>query len=239
MLLGTRTIGRVDWTGKKRAASDAERARLELAGRLRGHGIRDQRVLDALAAVPREHFVDEQYRPVAYRNSPLPIGQGQTISQPFVVAFMLQELQLRGDERVLEIGTGSGYQTALLARLVAWVISVELLPMLAERADRLLDGLGYQNVEVHVANGSLGWPAGAPYDAIVVSAAAPEVPQRLLDQLGEGGRLAIPVGSLETQVLTIVRRRGDRFERQTRGEVRFVPLVGEQGWGASRSERSR
>jgi protein-L-isoaspartate(D-aspartate) O-methyltransferase len=188
-------------------------------------------VLAAVGAVPREAFVAPELRHLAYRNAPLPIGEQQTISQPFVVAFMLQELQLGGDEKVLEIGTGSGYQTAILARLARRVVSIERIEILAEQATEVLEHLGIDNCEVHVANGSLGWPEQAPYDAIVVSAASPDVPDALTAQLAEGGRLILPVGSLTAQELMLVRRRGGQLHRENRGPVRFVPLIGEEGWG--------
>jgi protein-L-isoaspartate(D-aspartate) O-methyltransferase len=190
-------------------------------------------VLAAVGAVPREAFVAPELRHLAYRNAPLPIGEQQTISQPFVVAFMLQELQLSGDEKVLEIGTGSGYQTAILARLARRVVSIERIEVLAERATVVLGQLGIENCEVHVANGSLGWPEQAPYDAIVVSAASPDVPDALSAQLAEGGRLILPVGSLTAQELMLVRRRGGQLHRENRGPVRFVPLIGEEGWGGA------
>ncbi len=167
---------------------------------------------------------------------PLPIGAGQTISQPLIVGLMTQALALRGSERVLEIGTGSGYQAAVLSRLAAHVVSVERLAPLAERARRILARLGYHNVEVHVGNGSLGWPQGAPYDAIIVTAGAPHVPPALLGQLADGGRLVIPVGSRTMQDLLLVTRAGATTHTQNLGPVRFVPLIGEQGWPDERPE---
>jgi protein-L-isoaspartate(D-aspartate) O-methyltransferase len=190
----------------------------------------DPRVIDALMAVPREAFIPAEHRPSAYANVPLPIGEGQTISQPLVVGLMTQALRLSGRERVLEVGTGSGYQAAVLSRLAARIVSVERIPALAERAQRVLHRLGCGNVEVHVSNGSLGWPSAAPYDAIVVTAAAPAVPAALVDQLGEGGRLVVPVGGRAGQYLALVIRRGGRTDTQTLGPVRFVPLLGEGGW---------
>jgi protein-L-isoaspartate(D-aspartate) O-methyltransferase len=204
--------------------------RQRLIAELRREGVHDERVIAALRAVPRELFVPPRHRDQAYRNIPLPIGEGQTISQPLVVGLMSQALALRGSERILEVGTGSGYQAAVLCRLAAHIVTVERLPDLASRARALLQRLGCQNVEVHVSNGSLGWPAGAPYDAIVVTAGAPEVPAALVQQLGEHGRLVIPVGDRTSQDLLRVTRRGPGTATENLGPVRFVPLVGEQGW---------
>ena len=205
--------------------------RERLLAELRREGVHDPRVLDALRAVPREAFVPPEHREEAYRNVPLPIGGGQTISQPLVVGLMTQALGLGGWERVLEVGTGSGYQAAVLCRLAAYVVSVERLPELAARAQGALARLGCQNIEVHVRNGSLGWLAGAPYDAIIVTAGAPEVPAPLVQQLTDGGRLVIPVGSRTHQDLLRVTRAGADTRTENLGPVRFVPLIGEQGWG--------
>jgi protein-L-isoaspartate(D-aspartate) O-methyltransferase len=210
--------------------------RQRLIAQLRREGIRDERVLDAIRAVPREAFVPDEYREQAYDNIPLPIGAGQTISQPLVVALMTQALSLRGDERVLEVGTGSGYQAAVLSRLAARILSVERLPALAERARRTLDRLGCRNVEIHVSNGSLGWPAAAPYDGIIVTAAAPAVPTPLVEQLADSGRLVVPVGTRAAQELVVVTRRGTATETRRLGPVRFVPLVGEAGWQGDDAE---
>jgi protein-L-isoaspartate(D-aspartate) O-methyltransferase len=204
--------------------------RQRLIAELRRLGVHDERVLAALRAVPRELFVPPRHRDQAYRNIPLPIGEGQTISQPLVVGLMTQALALRGPERLLEVGTGSGYQAAVLSRLAAHIVTVERLPELAARASALLQRLGCQNVEVHVSNGSLGWPTGAPYDAIVVTAGAPQVPAALVRQLGADGRLVIPVGDRTSQDLLRVTRRGSGTATENLGPVRFVPLVGEQGW---------
>lgn len=204
--------------------------RQRLVEELKQEGIRDESVLAAVGSVAREEFVAPDLHDNAYRNSALPIGEGQTISQPFVVALMTQELALRGTEHILEVGTGSGYQTAILARLVRDVVSVERHPPLLERARRVLDALGYRNIELQVTNGSLGWPAAAPYDCIVVTAAAPDVPEPLLGQLASGGRLVIPVGSADEQDLVLVTRQGRQLRRQRLGPVRFVPLVGQAGW---------
>ncbi len=210
--------------------------RRRLLAELRREGVVDERVLAAIGAVPRELFVPPQHRAHAYRNAPLPIGAGQTISQPLVVALMTQALALTGPERVLEVGTGSGYQAAVLARLAQRVVSVERVPELAERARALLERLGCENVEVHVSNGTLGWPAGAPYDAIVVTAGAPAVPPPLIAQLADAGRLVIPVGDRTTQELVVVTRVGGSIQTQRLGPVRFVPLLGEQAWDASQED---
>ena len=204
--------------------------RRRLVEELRAEGIKDDRVLALIGRVPREQFLPASQRDLAYRNSALPIGQGQTISQPFVVALMTQELDLSGVERVVEIGTGSGYQTAILAEMSRHVVTVERHPPLLERAREILTSLGYRNVELHLTNGSLGWPAGAPYDRIIVTAAAPDVPEPLMDQLAADGRLVIPVGSASQQELLLVKRKGGQTERRKLGPVRFVPLVGKEGW---------
>lgn len=192
--------------------------------------INDRRVLDAMERVPRELFLDEQLRELAYENRPLPIGYGQTISQPLIVAMMTQALMLSGEERVLEVGTGSGYQAAILSLLAAHVVSVERIGPLAEHAAEALRAGGYGNVEVHVAGDEIGWPAGAPYDAIVVTAASPEVPLELLNQLATGGRLVIPVGSRELQELVRIVKTPTGAQRHNLGPCRFVPLVGRGAW---------
>ena len=192
--------------------------------------IKDPRVVEAIARVPREEFVPEEVRQSAYENMPLPIGYGQTISQPLIVAMMTEALRLKGSEKVLEIGTGSGYQTALLSRLAKHVVTVERIPPLAERAARVLSGLGHANVEVHEGGDVLGWPQGAPYDAIIVTAAAPEVPRELLDQLGSGGRLVIPVGGRELQELVRIVKTPEGALRHNLGPCRFVPLLGKSAW---------
>ncbi len=197
---------------------------------LAGRGIRDGRVLAAMRLVPRHLFVPAAERAQAYEDNPLPIGQGQTISQPYIVAYMLQALHLDGSEKVLEIGSGSGYQAALLGELVKEVHTVERYADLAVQAQRDLSQLDYQNVHVHNADGSIGLPDSAPYDAIIVAAGAPIVPQPLLDQLAPDGRLLLPVGEKGHQVLQLWTRHGDEFERDDLVPVAFVPLVGEYGW---------
>lgn len=194
--------------------------------------IGDKRVLDAIAQVPRDAFVPEPFQTSAYENIPLPIGYGQTISQPLIVGLMTQALLLTGTEKVLEIGTGSGYQTAILARLAGYVVSVERVGPLAERAREVLRRLGYENVEVHSGGDSLGWPTAAPFDAILVTAAAPEVPRELLDQLAMGGRLVIPVGARDLQELVRIVKTPEGALRHNLGPCRFVPLLGRGAWPA-------
>lgn len=209
----------------------AARRRQALVERLRRRGVGDARVLEAMAQVPRHLFVPEAFAAEAYEDRPLPIGEGQTISQPTMVAVMLGALRLEGAERVLEVGTGSGWEAALLSRLAAKVWTVELLAPLAERARAALRRLGCDNVEVVVGDGSLGWPAAAPYDAIVVAAGAPELPPPLLSQLADGGRLVAPVGrGLLGQSLVRVTRRGDASDYENLGACAFVPLRGTHGW---------
>jgi protein-L-isoaspartate(D-aspartate) O-methyltransferase len=193
---------------------------------LRQRGIRDGRVLQVMAEVPRHLFVPVAWRRYAYNDGPLPIGEGQTISQPYIVALMTENLLLTGEETVLEVGTGSGYQAAVLSRLARRVYSIEILPNLAETARVRLAELGYDNVTVIVGNGNYGWPQGGPYDAIIVTAAAPQVPQALLDQLAEGGRLVVPVSIRGVQHLLRLRKVGRNITQEDLGLVQFVPLVG-------------
>lgn len=195
-------------------------------------GVRDSHVLEAMRTVPREAFVPASWREQAYDDRPLPIDAGQTISQPYIVALMCEALQLTGDERVLEIGTGSGYAAAVLSRLAAQVDTVERIAELAEGAARVLSELNVSNVRVHCADGTLGWPDAAPFDAITVTAGGPVVPTALLAQLAPGGRLVMPVGSNRGwQDLVRVTRAGpDDFRTESLCEVAFVPLMGTQGW---------
>jgi protein-L-isoaspartate(D-aspartate) O-methyltransferase len=197
---------------------------------LQRKGVRDLAVLRAVRMVPRHLFVPESVRHRAYDDAALPIGSGQTISQPFVQARYLELIGLTGREKVLEIGTGSGYQTALLALLASMVFSVERVPHLAQSARTALATAGIRNVTVLVGDGTLGWRPFAPYDAILVSAASPEVPAPLVEQLAVGGRMVIPLGDKEAQTLTLVERLEDRIRSSTIGDVRFVPLVGEFGF---------
>ncbi len=193
-------------------------------------GITSPAVLCAFLEVPRHLFVPKSQQAYSYQDSPLPIGLGQTISQPYIAAYMTDLLQLTGVDRVLEIGTGSGYQAAILGILADQVHTIERHPSLADNADRLLQSLGYKNVHVHEGDGTQGLPEYGPYKAIMVTAAAPDVPSPLLDQLGEGGRLVMPVGGRGGQVLLLYVREGDEFHRQDLTPVAFVPLIGEYGW---------
>ena len=208
---------------------DLEQARQTLLKYL-DREIADNRVVDAMRRVPREAFVSKEQYHAAYDDRPLSIGFGQTISQPFIVALMVQALELRGDEKVLELGTGSGYEAAILAELAQKVVTVECIPELAESARQVLDKLGYSNIEVRMAGRTLGWPAGAPYDAIIVSAGAPTVPQALVEQLTWNGRLVIPVGSRWQQELLRVTKLRKGNEIENLGGCFFVPLIGEGAW---------
>jgi protein-L-isoaspartate(D-aspartate) O-methyltransferase len=195
---------------------------------LRARGITDERVLEAMARVPRHEFAPPRYREQAYEDHPLPIGEGQTISQPYIVAIMLEALCLTPADRVLEVGTGSGYVTALLAELTADVISVERHRALADSANEVLSRLGYRNVTVIVGDGSRGFAEAAPYNAIIVSAAAPELPQQLIEQLAEDGRLIIPVGWEDSQQLQLIAKRNGQPRTSLRELCRFVPLISDR-----------
>jgi protein-L-isoaspartate(D-aspartate) O-methyltransferase len=208
---------------------DFAAARAQLIEHLR-YEVKDDKVLTAMLRVPRELFVSASYRQAAYEDRPLPIGQGQTISQPLIVAMMIEALELKGNEKVLEVGTGSGYQAAILAELAHWVVTVERHYELVEKARAVLDKLGYANIETHLAESRLGWPQGLPYDAIIVAAGAPRVPQVLLDQLASGGRLVVPVGSRYEQSLLKVVKQGDQTVTRDLGPCRWVPLIGEEAW---------
>jgi protein-L-isoaspartate(D-aspartate) O-methyltransferase len=205
--------------------------RVEMIERqLRRRGVHDSDALAAMAAVRREEFVPKEFRPRAYEDAPLPIGEGQTISQPYIVAAMTVALRLTGNERVLEIGTGCGYQAAILSRLVKIVFTIESRSALASSATARLERLGYENVHVHCGDGTMGLPELAPFDAILVAAGAPAVPEPLRAQLAEGGRMILPVGDAENQELLYLERRGNLFEARTLDACRFVPLIGHHGW---------
>lgn len=209
---------------------DFDRQRETLIKQLRKQKIHDEKVLGAISTVPREVFVPQDLVNHAYDNHALAIGSGQTISQPYIVALMTQALKLIGTERVLEIGTGSGYQAAILAQLCQAVYTVERLPELAERAEQTLSSLQIRNVAFRIGDGTLGWPEEAPFDRIIVTAAAPEAPPALLKQLASDGILVVPVGTPDYQVLTSFTKVGDRLKRESLCECRFVPLIGEEGW---------
>ncbi len=202
---------------------------------LTARGIKDARALAAFLKVPRHHFVPPESQGEAYADRPIPIGSGQTISQPYMVALMTELLRLRGHERVLEVGTGSGYQLAILSELALEVFSVERIPELAARAQQQLDALGYANIHVTTGNGSFGWPEHAPYEGIVVTAGTPRVPPPLVQQLDEGGRLVIPLGSQEAQTLMLIERHGQDLRTTEIASCVFVPLVGEYGWPSEES----
>lgn len=197
---------------------------------LMARGIHAPRVLAVMRKVPRHVFVEEALQAEAYYDSPIPIGEGQTISQPYMVALMTELLDLKGSEAILEIGTGSGYQTAILAELARQVYTVERLPGLTERARRVLTQLQYQNVEFCVGDGTLGWREHAPYDGIIVTAGAPTVPPALIAQLADGGKLVIPVGDQFSQVLSVLTRHGEHVDTTTACHCVFVKLIGKDGW---------
>jgi len=194
-------------------------------------GIKDRRVIETMLGVPRHLFLDEALWPQAYDDNPLPIGEKQTISQPYIVALMSEALQLNGTEKVLEIGTGSGYQCAILAELADQVYTVERIPSIAKRARKIFDQLKYSNVIIHIGDGTLGWKQHSPYDGIIVTAASPHPPKPLLEQLVKGGRLVIPLGDEFTQNLVVYTRQDkDDYTEESYGGCRFVKLIGQHGW---------
>jgi protein-L-isoaspartate(D-aspartate) O-methyltransferase len=197
---------------------------------LSSRGIQDERVLEAISRIPREAFVPEALRDRAYDDTPLPIGDGQTISQPYIVALMTQTLELHGDEKVLEIGTGSGYQAAVLAQICQKVFSIERSYSLSAHARKILEDLGYTNILLRVGDGTVGWAEFSPYDRIVVTAAAPSIPKTLSNQLKIGGMLIVPVGDRLQQELMVLRRTETDFTIQSAGPCVFVPLIGREGW---------
>lgn len=202
-------------------------------GQLVPRGIHDERVLNAFRKVPRHLFVPKENLINAYGDYPLPVGEGQTISQPYMVALMTQCLELKGDEKILEIGTGSGYQAAILAELAKVIYSVERIDILAERTKNILDTLGYTNVKIKVGDGTEGWDEFAPYEGIIVTAGAPFVPNPLLAQLAENGRMAIPIGDAFSQVLTLVEKKEGKITQKEICGCVFVPLIGKYGWKTS------
>ena len=219
------------WHFQNDVTSFAERRQRMVRDQIEARGIRDHRVLDAMNRVPREEFVPRDLQNEAYDDRPLPIGYGQTISQPFTVAFMTEALRLAGAEKVLEIGTGSGYAAAVLACLANEVHTIERIPSLAQQAERRLARLGFDNVHLHTANGTLGLPTYAPFDAIVVTAGADQLPEPYAEQLADGGRIVIPIGPAPTsQTLCRFTRRGRELNAENLGQFAFVPLIGEHGW---------
>ncbi len=212
---------------KRAKGFEAEREAM-VKYQIEARGIKDRRVIEAMRKVPRHLFVPPEYRDAAYEDRPLPIGEGQTISQPYIVALMTEALELKGGERVLEIGTGSGYQAAILAELAGEVYTIEIVPSLAKRAEELLRDLGYDNVHVSQGDGSFGWPEAAPFDAIILTCAAPRVPERLLEQLKDKGRMVLPLGRDPFfQSLVLIAKDGDEFEQRMITGVVFVPMTGE------------
>lgn len=212
-------------------AASFEEARYQMVERqLAGRGITDERVLEAMREVPRHRFVPEDMGDMAYRDTPLPIGHGQTISQPYIVAYMTQTLHLTPDNRVLEVGTGSGYQVAILSRLANQIYTVERVEELSRCAEQIVQELGYDNIAFRVGDGGYGWPEVAPFDAIIVTAAAPEVPQPLIAQLADGATLVAPVGPAGYQELVRLTKQGEGTKVEHLVPVAFVPLVGEHGW---------
>lgn len=208
-----------------------EKMEYMIAKQLMARGIKNESVLDAFRKVPREKFVRPEDDEYAYADSPLPIGHGQTISQPFIVALMTEALELEGTEKVMEIGTGSGYQTAILAELASQVYSVEKVPELAETAEKKLKNLGYDNVFIKVGDGTKGWEEKSPYDAIMVTAASPQIPPSLWEQLAPEGRMVIPVGDRFFQTLLQLKKTDQgKMVKKSLGDCRFVPLLGEEGW---------
>jgi protein-L-isoaspartate(D-aspartate) O-methyltransferase len=197
---------------------------------LKPRGINDPRVLEAMSEVHRHLFVPEDARPHAYGDHPIPIGEGQTISQPYMVALMTQALELKGDERVLEVGTGSGYQAALLSRLCSKVYTVEKVASLALKTKELFNKQGYDNINVKVGDGTEGWPEFSPYDGIVVTAGAPKIPEPLVEQLAEGGRIVIPVGNTFSQELVVGKKISGKLTQEGVCGCMFVPLLGKYGW---------
>ncbi len=208
---------------------DEQRRRM-VREQLEARGIHDERVLAAFLKVPRHLFVPNELQAEAYTDRPLPIGERQTVSQPYMVALMTQLLRLQGHERVLEIGAGSGYQMAILAELALEVFSVERLPSLAEGARKRLEELGYLNIHVTTGNGSLGWPEHAPFEGIVVAAGAPQIPKPLVDQLADGGRCVIPIGPAQAQMLTYLEKEHGTLHTREITSCVFVPLLGDYGW---------
>jgi len=240
-LLPTPFTGRVAWKSEKMNPQDpyAEERQRMVAEQIAWRDVDDERVLDAMRTVPRHLFVPPEFQNLAYSDGPLRIGEGQTISQPYIVALMTELLELEGDEKVLEIGTGSGYQAAILSHLADEVHSIERHESLAKRARQNLAEVGANNVHIHIGDGSKGLPQHAPFEGIIVTASAPEVPQPLIDQLADEGCLVLPVGGRASQVLQQWKRRGEDLSHESVAPVAFVPLLGEHGWKEEDRGRSR
>lgn len=204
--------------------------RTMVASQIEARGVHDPRVLAAMREVPRHLFIPPPYDRSAYDDSPLPIGNGQTISQPYIVAVMTELLQPQASDNALEIGTGTGYQAAILSRTVRRVTTVERIPAVAELARRNFAALNFDNIEIIVGDGTLGYPKNAPYDEIIITAATPDIPRPLIDQLADGGRMVVPTGARDVQELITLKKQGNSIIRQSHGGVRFVPLIGEHGW---------
>lgn len=215
---------------KKFDTPEYEHKRRKLVEILKDEGIKSQKVLNAILKVPRHMFVPQEYLSLSYEDEALPIGYGQTISQPYIVALMTEALNLQGNEKVLEIGTGSGYQTAILAGLALEVYTIERIKELLEEAKKRLRVLGYNNVYFKLGDGTLGWEEFAPYDRIIVTAASYDIPEPLKEQLKDGGIMVIPIGGRDFQYLYRITKKGNNFYRENLGGVRFVPLKGEYGW---------
>lgn len=210
--------------------ANAGQRRKMIEEQLLDRGIKDLAVMEVMSRVPRHLFVNTSLQHRAYGDCPLPIGENQTISQPYIVALMTQALQLKGEERILEIGTGSGYQTAILAELASQVFTIERIKPLAKKTKGLLEGLGYENIVYKAFDGTYGWRDQSPFDAILISASTPEVPIALIEQLADKGRLVAPVGGRETQDLVVITKHGDRVIKRKMGSCKFVPLIGKFAW---------
>lgn len=221
------------------SSGSPQRDRRKMVRYLATQGITDKNVLDAMLRIPRHLFVANALWDQAYADHPLPIAQNQTISQPYIVALMTQALQLKKSDRVLEIGTGSGYQTAILAELAGHVYTIERFPQLSQQAQQLLSAAKYTNISYRIGDGTLGWPEEAPFDKIIVTAAAPEVPPSLLAQLADHGRMVIPVGGRQLQMLLLLRREHQEFIREELCACSFLPLIGKEGWPEEESVESK
>ncbi len=212
------------------SSGSPQKDRIEMVRRLEAQGISDKNVLEVMRRIPRHLFIPNALWDQAYVDHPVPIDCGQTISQPYIVALMTQALQLTKSDRVLEIGTGSGYQTAILAELAQHVYTIERFPELSEKAQKLLKEAGYTNISFRVGDGTMGWPEEAPFEKIIVTAAAPDVPRPLIEQLAEGGRLVIPVGGRQLQTLLQITKEGEKLRREELCACSFLPLIGREGW---------